>query len=244
MNPKRKTYNTKQRLCTWCGLKFVPEYATSKYCSKECFDEHRKDRLRLEAVTCDKCGKEFRRAKIRIKKLNYCSIKCAGIITNSKVKRICKTCGKEYEVYKSQILHRGSSFCSIKCSRTKFRGKTPKQNNVDNLWSEIVKTRAGNKCEYCGIERSLNSHHIFSRSNHSVRWDVNNGICLCASHHLLGNFSAHKAPLEFADWIKEKRGEEWYDNLKRKSKEIYKPDYQVIYDNLRKLLPFIPDDSC
>ena len=101
-----------------------------------------------------------------------------------------------------------------------------KKDNLDktmlDLWSEIVKIRAGYKCEYCGSTKSLNSHHIFSRSNRSVRWDVKNGICLCALHHTLGNMSAHKAPLEFGDWIREQRGEQWYIDLRAKSQTIVK----------------------
>ena len=96
--------------------------------------------------------------------------------------------------------------------------KTTKK-SVDDLWALKVKERAGYKCEYCGSERYLNSHHIFSRSNHSVRWDLENGMCLCPSHHVLGNFSAHKAPLEFSDWIKETRGDEWYQRLKFKANQ-------------------------
>ena len=93
---------------------------------------------------------------------------------------------------------------------------------VDKLWSELVKLRAGNKCEYCGSTKSLNSHHIFSKSNRSVRWNVDNGIALCALHHTLGNESAHKSPLSFGDWIKEKRGTEWYETLRNKSTKIVK----------------------
>jgi len=84
----------------------------------------------------------------------------------------------------------------------------------------MVKERAGYKCEYCGKTEYLNSHHVFSRTNYSVRWDVNNGVCLCAGHHVLGNFSAHKAPLEFADWLKGERGEKWYDKLLLKAKKV------------------------
>jgi hypothetical protein len=93
---------------------------------------------------------------------------------------------------------------------------------LDKLWSLIIKTRAGFICEYCGERSYLNSHHIFSRSNKTLRWDVDNGICLCAKHHMLGNFSAHKSPIEFGEWIRKKRGEEWYQDLLTKSHKISK----------------------
>lgn len=81
---------------------------------------------------------------------------------------------------------------------------------LDAAWSELVKLRAGNKCEYCGTtSKQLHSHHIFSRHNKSTRWDVHNGICLCAGHHVLSaKFSAHKTPTEFTYWFERYRGRE------------------------------------
>lgn len=96
------------------------------------------------------------------------------------------------------------------------------KNKLDTLWSKIVKLRAGNKCEYCSKKEGLNSHHIFSRSNMCVRWDLENGVCLCVSHHVFGNMSAHKAPLEFAEWLKTERGEKWYNDLRRRASKICK----------------------
>ena len=93
---------------------------------------------------------------------------------------------------------------------------------LDKLWSHAVKQRVGFKCEYCGKESYLNSHHVFSRSNFSTRWDLSNGFCLCAGCHTLKNFSAHKAPLEFAEWMIEQRGQEWYDDLKRRAHMVIK----------------------
>lgn len=99
---------------------------------------------------------------------------------------------------------------------------------LDDLWAKIVKILAGNRCEKCGRSDTLNSHHVFSRSNHSVRWDFDNGVCLCAGCHCLNNDSAHKAPLEFAEWFKKKRGEKIYEHLRIKASQIYKPDYDLI----------------
>lgn len=93
---------------------------------------------------------------------------------------------------------------------------------LDEAWSKAVKIKAGMKCEYCGKTTTLNSHHVYSRSNRSVRWDLTNGYCLCVAHHTFSNFSAHKAPLEFAEWMKEDRGEEWYDALRLKANQTMK----------------------
>lgn len=89
--------------------------------------------------------------------------------------------------------------------------------DLDNAWSELVKLRAGKKCEVCGKPDSLNSHHIYSRSKRSVRWDVMNGICLCVGHHIGNKFSAHKTPNDFTYWLEKKRGQHFMDLLSAKA---------------------------
>jgi len=86
-----------------------------------------------------------------------------------------------------------------------------------------VKIRANYKCEYpgCNATNRLNAHHIYSRSNYSVRWSLNNGVCLCSSHHSLGNFSIHKAPINFIEWLRNDRGEDWYEDLKAEAADEY-----------------------
>ena len=109
---------------------------------------------------------------------------------------------------------------------------------LDDAWSLLVKLRAGNKCEYCGKETHLNSHHIYSRSKRSTRWDVNNGICLCVAHHVFSSgFSAHKTPLEFIDWLKTKRSIEFIDNLKLKANstaKFMKFEKELLLEELQK----------
>jgi 5-methylcytosine-specific restriction endonuclease McrA len=104
-----------------------------------------------------------------------------------------------------------------------------KNTSLDNLWRDCIRERAGGACEYCGKTTSLNSHHIFSRSNYNVRWDLSNGICLCVGHHIFGNFSAHKSPLEFCEWLKEVRGNDWYEALRIAAKQ--KVDLAQLKDN-------------
>ena len=75
---------------------------------------------------------------------------------------------------------------SAKQNRKKRRKPTNWDAKLDKLWSLLVKHRAGWRCEYCGSrEKVLNSHHIYSRSNRSTRWDLENGVCLCGKHHTI-----------------------------------------------------------
>ncbi len=94
---------------------------------------------------------------------------------------------------------------------------------LDEAWSLLVKLAAGMKCEYCGKTTTLNSHHIYSRSKRSTRWALINGICLCVSHHTFNSgFSAHKTPLEFIEWLKDYKGEEFMEKLTRQAHTIEK----------------------
>lgn len=107
---------------------------------------------------------------------------------------------------------------------------------LDDAWAKLVKIRAGNKCEYCGKTSYLNSHHIFSRSKKSVRWDAMNGICLCVGCHTFSSkFSAHKTPLEFTYWLERKKGKPWIELLTIKANQISKLhqfEKEVLLDEL------------
>ena len=114
--------------------------------------------------------------------------------------------------------------------------KQPKVKTVDAKWSELVKVRAGYLCEHCLCETTLNSHHIFGRKNYSTRWDLDNGICLCSYCHMFNSkFSAHETPTLFSDWVKKYRGEEWYDNLRRKANAPYDHDRTKAYEELKRI---------
>jgi hypothetical protein len=76
----------------------------------------------------------------------------------------------------------------------------PKKNTDKTLlkaWGTAVKDKAGYKCEYpdCNVNYTqTHPHHIFSRRHVSLRYSLDNGICLCPVHHTMGSFSAHKDP--------------------------------------------------
>lgn len=125
------------------------------------------------------------------------------------------------------------------CKRRKWKKKLQESpgklnDKRDAQWAIDIKNRDGNKCLYCGKTTYLNSHHIFSRSNRSVRWELNNGITLCSGHHTLNSdFSAHKTPADFIEWIKELWGEEWYQDLRTQAKGInpYQNEMSVEQEN-------------
>ena len=86
----------------------------------------------------------------------------------------------------------------------------------DAYWGREVKIKAGHRCEYdnCRKMKGLQAHHIFTRSNASVRHYIPNGCALCRGHH---KFFAHLKPHEFREWIIGKRGQAWWNDLQDKA---------------------------
>lgn len=52
-------------------------------------------------------------------------------------------------------------------------------------WRRKVLKKCGYKCSCCGSEKKLHCHHIKPRKTHpELKYDVNNGIVLCAGCHM------------------------------------------------------------
>ena len=81
---------------------------------------------------------------------------------------------------------------------------------LDKIVSDI--TRASGLCAWCGSSdySKLQCAHIYSRKWKSVRWDLKNVVCLCASCHFYG----HQNPIAFTDFIKGYLGEYEFQQLK------------------------------
>lgn len=166
----------------------------------------------------------------------YCSQECYDLArqTDGNIKTICVSCGKEF-LFNKHIVETRTHVCSHECLEW-YKASKAKVETIDDFWSAVVKSRAGFKCEYCGGTKKLNAHHIYSRGVWPVRWDLDNGICLCVRHHFLGAESAHKSPLLFAEWIKEQRGEEWHKRLLQKVRAKEKPNRAWEYFHLMSWL--------
>ncbi len=130
---------------------------------------------------------------------------------------------------------------TIKVSRWKV--KTDKQKLIkiaDDLWSEAVKVNYWYKCAYSWESENLNSHHIESRSHFATRWDLDNWICLTSRHHTFSQeFSAHKTPAKFMDWLIDTKWEKYVNWLYSKSREIAKITPDFIKEKIQILKEFI-----
>ena len=147
-------------------------------------------------TTCKECGNEFRffpHSTITPKRCKLCQNK-ADLLTK--------------KVSASRIVENKKKLAQIEGKGAK-KGKKPRKldDKLDEAWSMAVKVKAGFRCQVCFNTKMLNAHHIYSRAKKSVRWDLDNGVCLCVNHHVGFTFSAHKTPVEFTDWLRFKYGE-------------------------------------
>ena len=91
----------------------------------------------------------------------------------------------------------------------------------DKLWRDAVIKRAG-QCEWCYSTKVLQAHHIFSRTYWAVRFDLENGVCLCRYCHI---FRLKKENREFWKWIETKRN---INYLEMRKSQATKNDYKAI----------------
>ena len=141
------------------------------------------------------------------------------------IKKIrCKICKNLFSPFNSLNV-----YCSLDCSKIGNKKLVKKKASVrkndkkkkDIEWAKAVKERDGFRCVYCGSKDYLNSHHIFSRNNLSTRFDLDNGITLCAKHHTFSNeFSAHKTPTEFTYWLEELKGKDFIEKLGQRARSL------------------------
>ena len=76
-------------------------------------------------------------------------------------------------------------------------------------------TRSKGRCVKCGEQRyqQLQCCHIYSRTYKSVRWDLLNLLCMCASCHRWG----HNNPCLFTEFVQTYLGAEQYEELKARA---------------------------
>lgn len=105
---------------------------------------------------------------------------------------------------------------------------------ADKLWSKTVRDRANNKCEICGSTKQVQAHHILKKEFYPLyRYDLNNGIALCMSHHKWSKVSVHSNSIYFWKYIIDERSDIWnwvmqkYKNT-RKSKINYYKKFQKL----------------
>ena len=94
-----------------------------------------------------------------------------------------------------------------------IKGKTLKK-QCDEIWSKIVKLKAGNKSEISGKTENLHSHHIIGKAGYRLRYELENGICLTAGEHFYGIHNQGRQK-EYEERIKAAKGKDIFERLEK-----------------------------
>lgn len=84
-----------------------------------------------------------------------------------------------------------------------------KFSKADKIFSELIRTEAGWKCQKCKLDFSdnrgyLTNSHYHGRRKKSVRFDLDNCTSLCRKCH--NYFEEHKS--DYKEWMTKRLGEE------------------------------------
>ena len=109
---------------------------------------------------------------------------------------------------------------------SKTVNNTPAIKDLDELWSKVIKLRAGMKSEYKDMEGYLCAHHILGKPTIAMRYALDNGVCITTGQH---HYVAHNTgrSRDFTAWALKKRGIT-EEQLKTLSKCSLKPDKFLI----------------
>ena len=119
---------------------------------------------------------------------------------------------------------------------------------ADTLWSLAVRHDWANKCAVCG-RRAKDAHHLISRRYEATRYELRNGLALCAACHTFdgnpagkGSPSAHGNSRAFAKWLDRTHPAiaEWVDeNTGAKFNGTVNEWY--LCDVIRRLKEYVPE---
>src|SRR6056300_495769 len=99
-----------------------------------------------------------------------------------------------------------------------------KRTTADKYFSDVVRARANYQCEHCHKSNSrMECAHIFGRRSKSVRWSLDNAVCLC--HWCHRYFTEN--PLDFGQWLDNYLGNGHMVILREKHNSILKATKQV-----------------
>ena len=100
--------------------------------------------------------------------------------------------------------------------RKKTNANTPAKGRLkdmaDQLWSISIRTDWQWKCAVCG-NVPCEAHHLIPRQFTATRYDMQNGIALCASHHqFCPDISPHRNAAGWMEWLRTYHNGryEWY----------------------------------
>lgn len=98
--------------CKMCGKDFENYNKDSKFCSRKCYDEFRRENSKLKVRQCLMCGNNFQPSR---SEQMFCSVECRIKSTENRIECICEYCGGIFERKKSEVDKNKHHYCSIEC---------------------------------------------------------------------------------------------------------------------------------
>lgn len=214
------------KYCLVCGKEFlVPKCREcAAYCSTAC--QHESMRRYTECV-CRHCGKTYTLPEYRVNEGGgvYCSVDCRIAEGRKKMKEYivtmsCQHCGQDFKIDRRVSARQGGAkYCSWKCytdHRRKNASKDEYRINAQKQlyhWRKAVLKRYDHACAHCGSRDNITAHHVIPYSiDESLRFDVSNGMCLCASCHNKEHERLKKASKQQRDLFAPK----WFKRIQTK----------------------------
>lgn len=110
------------------------------------------------------------------------------------------------------------------------------EKKCDAIFSLVVRKRGYCQWPQCSKLYGLQCSHIHSRTKMSVRWDLNNALCMCPGCHL---YKWHQHPIDASNVARTILGEYEYNLLNIRAQKL-KCDYTVedlksIHEHLERL---------
>lgn len=118
---------------------------------------------------------------------------------------------------------------------------------ADALWSRAIRADWNHKCAVCG-KGQCEAHHLIPRQFEATRYEMRNGIALCARHHQFdADVSPHQNAAGWLAWLKANQPlrHAWYtrmiaDNEHRKFDGTKNPVYYC--DIIRRFRQYVEPD--
>lgn len=103
-----------KHICENCGKDFNSDFESTRFCSRECYKDHRNKNGKLKVIMCPICHTEF---KQKHKEQIFCSVACRAKSTEKKVECVCDYCGKTFWRKPSEVDNNKRHYCSDECKR-------------------------------------------------------------------------------------------------------------------------------
>jgi hypothetical protein len=115
---------------------------------------------------------------------------------------------------------------------------------ADRLWSRAVRDDWANHCAVCG-STNVEAHHLVPRQHEQTRYDLKNGVALCAACHQFDkNISPHQNSAGWISFLIDNHHDrfDWFmDNRRPIFTGKKNADYYIA--TIRRLQPYVEPEE-